>query len=315
MMARRLLTILGQHYMHADCRHIHLPANQRGRCSLSSTSRSCYIHNLSGETDKYNGIFVDIGQLAVDITDEEFTKVLSTSMHQWEFEKRTAVWLHVPIQHSRLIALAAQHGFAFHHAEDQHAMLKRWLDKRKGDATPRFATHQVGVAGVVLRENTKQVLVVQDRHKTYTTWKFPTGLSDLGENIGDTAMREVFEETGIETDFNAVIALRQHHNHPGAFGRSDFFAVCRLTPKTFDINPCLHEIIDCQWIALADLGKSADITSITLRIIQLLEFGLLGGFSHIDLKSEEIASVYKGLKYTLFHRPFDIDSGRSGSQS
>ena len=30
-------------------------------------------------------------------------------------------------------------------------------------------------------------------------WKFPGGLSDLGEGICSTAVREVLEETGIET--------------------------------------------------------------------------------------------------------------------
>lgn len=74
VMARRLMMKLGQHC--GDCRSIYALSNHRKQCILASSPRPRYIHSLVGDVDRYNGITVDIGQLSVNITDSEFTKVL-----------------------------------------------------------------------------------------------------------------------------------------------------------------------------------------------------------------------------------------------
>lgn len=42
-----------------------------------------------------------------------------------------------------------------------------------------------------------QVLAVRERHSAWGKFKLPGGLADAGENFGDTAQREVLEETGV----------------------------------------------------------------------------------------------------------------------
>lgn len=69
------------------------------------------------------------------------------SLDQWVTEERSAVWLHVPIERSALIAQCAKVGFRYHHAEDALAVLSLWLQQRSSCRIPPFATHQVGVAG------------------------------------------------------------------------------------------------------------------------------------------------------------------------
>ena len=71
----------------------------------------------------------------------------SDSLQKWRNQNRTAIWLQVPLQHSRHIAVAAQYGFLFHNAEHKQCLLKLWLPKGVPDTTPRFATHQLGVCG------------------------------------------------------------------------------------------------------------------------------------------------------------------------
>ena len=82
------------------------------------------------------------------------------------------------------------------------AMLCKWLGSGPSKI-PAFATHKVGVAGMVIRPP-GEVLVVREargvdgrRTGFGRGWKLPGGLSDLGEDLGVTAEREVFEETGI----------------------------------------------------------------------------------------------------------------------
>ena len=70
-------------------------------------------------------------------------------MVQWTKEDKWAVWLEVPISLSYYIPVAAQHGFSFHHAEGESSTLYKWLRPDLPCMLPRFATHQVGVAGKI----------------------------------------------------------------------------------------------------------------------------------------------------------------------
>ncbi|KAK3700429.1 hypothetical protein QZH41_015293, partial [Actinostola sp. cb2023] len=83
--------------------------------------------------------------------------------------------------------------------------------------------------GLVLNDRTGEALLVQDKKK-YTIgttrksfWKFPGGLSEEGENIGTTAEREIFEETGVKSEFQSVLLFRQHHEMKSTFNKSDIY--------------------------------------------------------------------------------------------
>ncbi|XP_059500575.1 nucleoside diphosphate-linked moiety X motif 6 isoform X2 [Stegostoma tigrinum] len=157
-------------------------------------------------------------------------------------------------------------------------------------------------AGAVFDEATGKVLVVQDKNKIKYAWKFPGGLSDLGEDIGETAVREVFEETGIRSKFISLLSIRQQHNHPGAFGKSDMYIVCRLKAVSFDISFCQEECLRCEWMDLEELARSEHTTLITSRIAKLLFYGFREGFDKIDVNMREFPAVYTGLFYKLYHK-------------
>ncbi|XP_049897793.1 nucleoside diphosphate-linked moiety X motif 6 isoform X2 [Epinephelus moara] len=231
----------------------------------------------------------------------EWLQQIPDSLAQWKAEGKAAVWLRVPISLSRCAAAASTHGFTFHHAKHDHAVLALWLGEGES-RLPGFATHQIGVAGAVVDESNGKVLVVQDRNKTKNAWKFPGGLSDPGENIGATAVREVFEETGVHSEFRSLLSIRQQHNHPGAFGMSDMYIICRLSPLSYDINFCTQECLRCEWLDLAELAKTNHTTPITSRVARLLLYGVEQGFDKIDLTMEELPAVYSGMFYQLYHR-------------
>uniref|UniRef100_A0A8B9P167 Nucleoside diphosphate-linked moiety X motif 6 n=1 Tax=Apteryx owenii TaxID=8824 RepID=A0A8B9P167_APTOW len=223
------------------------------------------------------------------------------SVRQWREEGRIAVWLHVPILQSRLIATAAAQGFTFHHAESDSSTLTLWLGEGPS-RLPGYATHQIGVAGAVLDESTGKVLVIQDRNRTVNAWKFPGGLSNPGEDIGDTAVREVFEETGIKSEFKSILSVRQQHRHPGAFGKSDMYIICRLEPSSFTISFCQQECLRCEWMDLDELARTKHATPITSNVAKLLRYGYREGFDKIDITMREFPAVYAGLFYKLYHR-------------
>ncbi|XP_078532942.1 nucleoside diphosphate-linked moiety X motif 6 [Lissotriton helveticus] len=267
---------------------------------------------LQGQLDKFGGVLVslDTPHPADRLDPASFQRHLQDSIKQWKAEGRIAVWLHIPIQQSRLIASAASEGFTFHHAEATCATMTLWL----GDGhsrLPGYATHQVGVAGAVLDEDTGKVLVVQDKNKTTNAWKFPGGLSDHSEDIGDTAVREVLEETGIKSEFKSILSVRQQHNHPGAFGKSDMYIICRLAPLSYRINFCPRECLKCEWMDLVKLATTTHTTPITSRVAKLLLYGYRQGFDKIDLTMKEYPAVYSGKVYKLYHRELPDNLGNS----
>ncbi|KAK2519264.1 Nudt6, partial [Columba guinea] len=178
----------------------------------------------------------------------------------------------------------------------------------------------------VLDESTGKVLVVQDRNRTINAWKFPGGLSNPGEDIGkssdtrfkvlsyhmdckdcsfhlgDTAVREVFEETGIKSEFKSILSIRQQHKHPGAFGQSDMYIICRLQPSSFSISFCQQECLRCEWMDLQELARTKHATPITSNVAKLLLYGYREGFDKIDITMREFPAVYTGLFYKLYHR-------------
>ncbi|XP_006750377.1 nucleoside diphosphate-linked moiety X motif 6-like [Leptonychotes weddellii] len=123
---------------------------------------------LRGELDRFGGVSVRLARLgALDRLDAaSFQRGLQAAVQRWRSEGRIAVWLHIPILQSRFIAPAASLGFCFHHAESDSSTLTLWLGEGPS-RLPGYATHQVGVAGAVFDENTRKILVVQDRNKYF----------------------------------------------------------------------------------------------------------------------------------------------------
>ncbi|ELU04314.1 hypothetical protein CAPTEDRAFT_175223 [Capitella teleta] len=264
---------------------------------------------LEGECDKYQGMHIDLADgVHEDFSVEKFDLILGDSLCRWKKEGFASVWIRFTLQQGALISVAANHGFVYHHAENKHAVMCQWLDMDSPSRLPQFATHQVGVAGCVVDHESKSVLVIRDKHKRYSLWKFPGGLAELGEDLNQTAVREIYEETGVKSEFHGILAFRQQHDQPSAYGRSDLYFVCYMTPLTFDLKPCLREIEACMWMDLEELESHPQTSAITRRIVKLVKKGLGEGFNDVTFVGQEFQSIYKDLKYVMYHRGI-VDDG------
>ncbi|KAA8522189.1 hypothetical protein F0562_012862 [Nyssa sinensis] len=202
---------------------------------------------LDAFDDEYGGVNVDSERLTFDAN--VFASRLRSSLSHWKIKGKKGVWLKLPLERSELVPIAVKEGFQYHHAESGYVMLTYWIPEGPC-MLPANASHQVGVGGFVINDQ-KEVLVVQEKHcapSLVGLWKIPTGFVLESEEIFTGAVREVKEETGIDTEFVEVVAFRHAHNV--AFEKSDLFFICMLRPLSAQIIVDDQEIQAAKWMPL-----------------------------------------------------------------
>ncbi|KAJ0252785.1 Nudix hydrolase 2 [Hirschfeldia incana] len=206
---------------------------------------------LPAVEDKYGGVMAEMSR---PMDPSAFSALLRSSLSTWTLQGKKGVWIKLPRQLIGLAETAVKEGFWFHHAEQNYLMLVYWIPKQD-HTLPSNASHRVGIAAFVINHK-KEVLVVQEktgRFKGQGIWKFPTGVVNEGEYIHDGSVREVKEETGVDTEFVQVLAFRQ--THKAFFEKSDLFFVCMLKPLSLEINAQETEIEAAQWMPWEEYKK------------------------------------------------------------
>lgn len=202
--------------------------------------------------NKFNGIIINSDQLPEDT--DVFLQQLSALLSHAKLQKKAVIWLTLPIDLAHFIAVATTQGFIFHNCLPTEVTLI--FKSKPEDYVPFVPTHSLGAGGLV--QNSKgEILVIRERDAT--TYKLPGGHIELGEKIEDAVIREVLEETGIHTQFSAVLGMAS--THPYRFGKSNIYIVCKLDPLSTEINiQDTHEIGDAKWVSpplfLADRKNS-----------------------------------------------------------
>ena len=82
----------------------------------------------------------------------------------------------------------------------------------------------------------------------------------------DGVVREVKEETGIDTSFESLVSLRNMHEY--RFGCSDIYIVCRLKPLSHEITIQIEEIDECLWMHVEDYYRSNDVSLFNKLIVK-----------------------------------------------
>lgn len=65
------------------------------------------------------------------------------------------------------------------------------------------------VAGVVIKQDGKYLLVQEKQPKAYGLWNFPAGRVDVGDTIEETAIKEAKEESGFDVELIRKIGIFQ----------------------------------------------------------------------------------------------------------
>ncbi|XP_034900942.1 nudix hydrolase 7 isoform X3 [Populus alba] len=170
------------------------------------SSPTSTVEPLNAVEDRYGGVRVDLVEEHMDC--DVYVPRLKASISQWRQQGVKGVWMKLPIRHAHLVEPTVKEGFRYHHAESDYLMLVYWIPETP-DTLPANASHTVGIGAFVMNNN-REVLVVQEKSGAFGAkgvWKFPTGVANQGEDIWTAAIREVEEETGIDTEFVEILAF------------------------------------------------------------------------------------------------------------
>ena len=161
--------------------------------------------------------------------------------------------------------MACDNGFIFHHASSEYVMLTLALEK--GAHVPPYATHYIGIGGVVINEK-DELLVVSERYRSSgrgPSYKLPGGALQSGEHLADAAVREVLEETGVNTVFDSISFFRHWHGY--RYGKSDIYFVAKLIPLSDEITMQEEEISECLWMPVSDFLDNRSVHDFNKTIV------------------------------------------------
>ncbi|KAI3469002.1 hypothetical protein Pfo_025665 [Paulownia fortunei] len=269
------------------------------------SSSSLFLKNdrvLDAFDDEYGGVVVNPEQLPSN--PNVFASALHSSMYQWKIKGKKGVWLKLPLERSDLVPIAVKEGFQYHHAERSYVMMTYWIPDGPC-LLPSNASHHIGVGSFVINDR-DEVLVVQEKHcppALLGLWKIPTGFILESEEIYTGAVREVKEETGIDTEFGEVVAFRHAQNV--SFEKSDLFFVCMLRPLSTEIMVDDLEIQAAKWMPLDEFVNQPLIQgdSMFKKIIEICIARL--GKRYCGLSVHQLVSKFDGKLSSLYFNIVD----------
>jgi len=218
---------------------------------------------LAYTVNQFQGAQVDREKLSND--PEEFRIQIEEAIKEWRADAVKLIWLEIPLEKARLIPVATELGFTFHHTNEDNLTLTYRV---QSDAfIPSDATHCIGAGGVVLN-NRRELLVVTERHRRDMSrpyYKLPGGALLAGEHLADAVVREGLEETGVQAKFEAIVCFRHWHGY--RWGKSDIYFVCRLSPVSEEITMQQEEIEDCLWMPVDEYLASEYVSVFNKKIV------------------------------------------------
>ncbi|MEM8859541.1 MAG: NUDIX domain-containing protein [Chloroflexota bacterium] len=247
------------------------------------------FQTLEYRTNNYAAVIIDGTSLPTDAA--VFASLLPQALDAWRADDFRSVWLEINIGQSHLIPIAVANHFEFHSTDPDALTLTLKLQPDVG--LPIGPTHQIGAGGVVINDNNELLVIVERAHaKTMPNYfKLPGGALDPKEKLADAAVREVKEETGIDSEFVGVVTFR--HWLDIRPNMSDIYFICKLRPTSFEITPQLSEVDRALWMPLDKYLNHPDVSVFNKTVVKLsiddsgLQSGWFEGYN-VDQNMREL---------------------------
>ncbi|WP_329380569.1 NUDIX domain-containing protein [Streptomyces sp. NBC_01351] len=121
-------------------------------------------------------------------------------------------------------------------------------------------------SAVVVHEDGRVLL---QRRTDNGMWALPGGKMELGESIGDCAVRETFEETGMTVEITGIVGTYTNPGHVFAYDDGEVrqeFSICLLARPTGGELRTSDESFEVAWFAPEAIVDLPMLPSIRKRI-------------------------------------------------
>ncbi|MFD7918893.1 NUDIX hydrolase [Streptomyces sp. NPDC059740] len=109
--------------------------------------------------------------------------------------------------------------------------------------------------------------VLMERRSDNGRWGMPGGVQEIGENISETVVREVAEETGIKVEVTGLVGIFTDPGHVIEFAdgevRQEFSLCFRARPLSGEVSVS-SESLEVRWITPEEL-LNLDVSPTTYR--------------------------------------------------
>lgn len=129
------------------------------------------------------------------------------------------------------------------------------------------ANSLVPAASAVVVDEDGRVLL--QRRTDNGMWALPGGKMDLGESIGECAIRETFEETGVTVEITGIVGTYTNPSHVFAYSDGEVrqeFSICLLARPTGGTLRTSDESFEVAWFAQDAIDDLPMVPSIRKRI-------------------------------------------------
>lgn len=126
--------------------------------------------------------------------------------------------------------------------------------KQDSQSTAKVTTmDQVSAGGVAFRRKDSEQEIAIVSMKPKLRWQLPKGIVDPGESPEVTALREVREEAGIETERLALIETIEYWYRSVKYGKPvryhKFVHFYLLEYRSGDVSGHDHEVEEARWVS------------------------------------------------------------------
>jgi 8-oxo-dGTP pyrophosphatase MutT (NUDIX family) len=133
--------------------------------------------------------------------------------------------------------------------------MARRIDYQNDPAAPEPNSVVPAAVALVAREDCAVLLI---RRTDNGNWALPGGAIEMTESVADAAVRETFEETGIQVEVTGLLGIYSDPGHVIHFTSNDevrreFSIVLTARPVGGDPTPST-ESSEVRWVAPADLA-------------------------------------------------------------